>query len=460
MKNIFKVIGIIALIAVIGFTMACGGGDDGTGGGTGSGGSGGSGSGSGGAGGGGSGGGSGSGDSGGSGGSGSGGSNLNLSGTITISPNIGIIANLTQLNATYNGTEPVRYQWNWYGMAIDGETSDKFTPTLGGSYTVTVSATGYNDKTSAAVTVNAWTAITQSIFESSDGNSDWSWINAIAYGNNMFVAVGGNGKMATSTDGRTWTAVINSTFGSGERDWINAIAYGNGKFVAGGSSMAYSTDGTTWTAVADSTLNDIRAIAYGNGKFVASYSYDNMAYSMDGVTWTVVKEYIHGSLRFIEVIAYGNGKFVAGGGLGTRGGIIEYSDDGVTWADAWADAFIEENVFRSSDINAIVYGNGKFVAGGQSGRMATSTDGRTWTAVTQSVFNRYSEIEAIAYGNSLFVAGGGSGMIGSRMAYSTDGITWTDVGYSTLNEICAIAYGNNKFVAGGQFGKMAYLSDN
>jgi len=33
MKNLFKVFGIIALVAVIGFTMACGGGDDGTGGG-------------------------------------------------------------------------------------------------------------------------------------------------------------------------------------------------------------------------------------------------------------------------------------------------------------------------------------------------------------------------------------------------------------------------------------------
>jgi len=38
----------------------------------------------------------------------------------------------------------------------------------------------------------------------------------------------------------TWTAVSNSTFTS---DYINAIAYGNNKFVAGGAGgkMAYST---------------------------------------------------------------------------------------------------------------------------------------------------------------------------------------------------------------------------
>ena len=87
-----------------------------------------------------------------------------------------------------------------------------------------------------------------------------------------------------------WTAVANSTFGTST---IYAIAYGNDKFIAGGDDgkMATSTDGTTWTAVDTGTSFDyvsnrttrkgtIYAVAYGNGKFVA-YNFDdhNMAYS-------------------------------------------------------------------------------------------------------------------------------------------------------------------------------------
>jgi len=74
-----------------------------------------------------------------------------LSGTITISPSTGVTVN-TQLTANYSGSETVNYQWK-KGDTNVGTNSNKFTPTEAGSYTVTVSASGYNSKTSAAVTV-------------------------------------------------------------------------------------------------------------------------------------------------------------------------------------------------------------------------------------------------------------------------------------------------------------------
>ncbi|GHV45390.1 hypothetical protein AGMMS49546_31060 [Spirochaetia bacterium] len=75
-----------------------------------------------------------------------------LSGTITISPSSGVTTG-TLLTAAYTGGESVTYQWNKGGTTIAGGTGATYTPGEAESYTVTVSAAGYQSKTSAAVTV-------------------------------------------------------------------------------------------------------------------------------------------------------------------------------------------------------------------------------------------------------------------------------------------------------------------
>jgi hypothetical protein len=303
-----------------------------------------------------------------------------------------------------------------------------------------------------------WTAVADSTF----GNSG---INAIAWGNNKFVAVGSDGKMAYSTDGVTWTAVADSTFGSDNNNSILAIAWGNNKFVAVSVSakMAYSPDGVTWTAVADSTFPQygynnstytasIRGIAYGNNKFVAVGDDAKMATSTDGITWSAVADSKFGTSA-IYAIAYEGGRWVAGGASGK----MAYSADGTTWSA------VTNSTFGTSAIRGIAYGNGRWVAGGGSSsgsypnitytsKMATSPDGTTWTAVE----DKFGDIiDDIAYGDNRFVA---VGYYNGKMAYSTDGITWTAVEDSTFgtSAIDGIAYGNNRFVAVGNSGKMAY----
>ena len=82
-----------------------------------------------------------------------------LSGVVSISPNGGVTIN-TELTANYTGSETVSFQWYKDGTAISGATSDKYTPTEAGSYTVTVSTAGYTSKTSAAVTVTVTVTVT------------------------------------------------------------------------------------------------------------------------------------------------------------------------------------------------------------------------------------------------------------------------------------------------------------
>jgi hypothetical protein len=83
--------------------------------------------------------------------------------------------------------------------------------------------------------------------------------------------------------------------------------------------------------------------------------------------------------------------------------------------------------------------------------MARSADGATWTATESKITGR---VNGIAHGGNTFVAGGENG----GMAYSTDGAAWTAAADSTFGagSIYGIAYGANRFVAGGSNGKIAY----
>jgi hypothetical protein len=405
-----------------------------------------------------------------------------LDGTVTISPNTGVTTG-TELTANYSGSESVTlsYQWEKDGSNV-GTNSNKFTPTLAGSYTVTVSAAGYNSKTSAAVTValpdlsgtititpvTAAVGTTLTATYSGSETVSYQWKNGttnVGTNSNKYTptaegsytvtvsATGYNSKTSAAVTVAGWSI---STFGT---DDIYAIAYGNGKFVAGDNNgkMAYSTDCVTWTAVTDSKFGTagIFNIAYGNNTFVAvghdyknyeSIIIGNMAYSTDGVTWTAVTDSTFGTAGIFN-IAYDNNTFVAGG----SGGKMATSPDGITWTA------VTNSTFSTYEIYNIAYGNNMFIAVGNRGKMAYSTEGSTWTAVTNSTFGTSDAITAIAYGNNKFVAGSHNG----KMATSTDGTTWTAIPVSTfdIGLIYEIAYGNNKFVAVGANGKIAYLSE-
>jgi len=297
-------------------------------------------------------------------------------------------------------------------------------------------------------------------------------LDVIAFGSGKFVTYFGEGnsdiKMSTSTDGITWTAGTDSAL----NDLVKVIAYGNGIFVAGGTknSMSYSSDGKKWTAVKSVPTGDsnatIKAIAYGNGRFVAGGSTDGskVIYSTDGITWTATDAYALGNTlglpndigkrNGVYAIAYGGGNFVA---IGKNN--IAYSTDGITWINKTTSSL----GLGSISISAIAYGSGVFVAVGgvttkKTDIVYSSDGGITWTAVTDTTAFDYpynggtsnAIINAIAYGNGKFVVGGAKG----KLATSPDGITWTALPDNTFgipddSSIGSIAYGNGKFVVAG-----------
>ncbi len=119
----------------------------------------------------------------------------------------------------------------------------------------------------------------------------------------------------------------------------------------------------------------------------------------------------------------------------------------------------------SSGINSICYGNGKYIAAGESGSTGYSADGITWTATpgSESAFGRPVTANSICYGstNKDYVVVGKSGQV----AYSANGTSYSSWGNTTYSgifgssSINSICYGNGEFIAVGNDGKMGYVAD-
>lgn len=234
------------------------------------------------------------------------------------------------------------------------------------------------------------------------GNKSWT---SVAYGNGMFVVGGPDGYVTTSTDeGTTWSTPKQLvTIGS----WSNSI-YANGSFMMlnfHNGKIATSTDGITWTIRDTYSITYWRGLAYGNGIYVAVGPKDGVIMtSTDGKTWT--KRTV-GSVIW-KSIAYGNGIFIA-----IADGYFITSTDGVTW-NHYSKI---PNAERGYDV--ITFGNGKFVVAEEyQGNTQTTTDGETWTAPNTSAGSH--NWQDIAAGNGKFILVGNSGYVTT----SVDGIAW------------------------------------
>ncbi|MHB9293190.1 hypothetical protein Holit_02311 [Hollandina sp. SP2] len=164
------------------------------------------------------------------------------------------------------------------------------------------------------------------------GTGPTAYINAGAYGQGlagpMYVFGGGSGRIAytptilnSSGSLNTWQTA-KSPFGTGE--FINVIVYGadDKTFVTvggpnnGPGKAAYSQDGIAWIQATNFLLGNgvaVYALAYGGGYFVAGDDAGNIAYSPDGASWFAPIKVFQGGDP-INAITYGNGRFIAVGG--------------------------------------------------------------------------------------------------------------------------------------------------
>lgn len=259
-------------------------------------------------------------------------------------------------------------------------------------------------------------------------------LRGIAFGNNQYVAVGNNGINLSTDFGNTWTNVSTLTV-QGRGVAYGLDVNGNGLWIAvggGNGIIAKSTDGITWTAVANaaSQLSQGNKIAYGtdsagNRRWVLGGSGAKiMVYTNDGITFTQCS-----GISSITSVAYitcgintnGTPLWIA---VGTGTQNLLRSNDGITWT-SFTDKtnLITNNAIgvhcAISKYNKPQYLN--YTPG--TTKLFASVDGITTSTAISSPFS--IAINKIATNGTMWVAvGEGTNTI----AYSTNGITWTGLG--------------------------------
>jgi hypothetical protein len=255
---------------------------------------------------------------------------------------------------------------------------------------------------------SAWTSINTGLSVTN--------INSFAYGNNLWIGVGGTSTTpsAISVSGNpvsgTWVNQSSVITGSVT---YSAVAYGNGYFVAvpaSGNTTTTTITGSTWVAGGALTSSTSwTGIAYGNGRFVAlaangtlNYSYNNNT-NTPGAQWNAVlnNPLATSGVTTWSAISYGEGLFVA---IATSSQAVATSWDGVNWT------YYATGTPSSSNWSAISFGNPQSATLGAvptwvavsktSGTTAASiATGATPLARMKVVNNAISEIRMIEPGS-------------------------------------------------------------
>jgi photosystem II stability/assembly factor-like uncharacterized protein len=410
-----------------------------------------------------------------------------LSGTVTITGNAIVGNELTANTVSLSGSGTITYQWKRGDttstmnapIGTDSSTYELTADDLGKYIAVTVTRAGHSGSVTSTATLPvinnlSWTQSTNAIVGTGT-------INDIAFnGTNLWVVVASGGIVARSTDNGTyWTRTDLGSTGdlmggkiifvnnSSQSQNINAIAYGNGRWIAVGNygKMATSTDvtvATSWTEITGTPFGttNVNTILYAEGLWIAGGMNGLLKKSTDGTTWTNMTNDPFG-YNAIRSIAYGNGRWVAVGANGS----MYTSTDGSFWTSVDVTSLFTYTLGGTSTVQTIetvAYANNLWIAAGGGGLMATSTNGTTWTSVTGSPF-RTSSITSVTYGNNKWVAAVGSGYgTATSIAISIDGKNWvlTPNTIFDTDQINGIAVGNNRWVAVGANSKVAYADDN
>jgi len=247
----------------------------------------------------------------------------------------------------------------------------------------------------------------------------------LAYGNGLYVAVGMNGALLTSTNAEDWQLQRSHT-----AEHLHGVAYGSGRFVAVGDNVVLSsTNGTDWLKTYPGVAQ-FSGVTFGNGRFVACQN-SSFLVSSNGLDWTTTTVSAYG----LAAVTFGDGLFVAAGYNSFSG--LFTSTNALDWS------FQSLGIYSALD--GVRYAGGRFVLVGDAGLLYTSNDGSQWIKRNVGATRRLLNVD---YGNGAYVVVGVRGVIYK----SSDLLHWTAVDSGTPDRLEAVVFAQNKFTVVGESG--------
>jgi len=269
------------------------------------------------------------------------------------------------------------------------------------------------------------------------------------YANNLFVVVGSNGTILTSTNGSSWTKrTINIT------NHLYSVEFGNNLFIAVGDTgtIITSPDGINWTSKTSGTTKYLRGISYCNSKYIACGDNGALLISDDATTWNIVDiptAIVSLANVTLKKAIYANSIYII---IGDNGTMLTYSGAEILQGSSWT--VFSTTSFNSNHLYDIIWDGSKFIAVGVNGTMITGTNTTIadWSVATS--FTTYT-LYNINYTNNIYTVCGISGVIMT----SADLITWTNRSTSSSNALYKTMYGQSVYASIGESGTILNSSD-
>ncbi len=254
-------------------------------------------------------------------------------------------------------------------------------------------------------------------------------LNHITWGgrgfDKFFLAVGNNGTIIKSLNGRLWETVNHNSTSAD----LNAVTWGG--------IWGDSLDGM------DGVLSFVAVGGYGN-----STGSNYILHSEDGSNWSSPDEYFYD--QNLNGVCWGftgddEGYFVA---VGDNGRIVTSIVKDDTFSLEWEGI----DTGNSEKLNDITWSNGIFAAVGDSGTILLSTNAQEWTIVStdKKPANFNTNLNSITSNANIFVAVGDNGTILVSTGLS-DETAWNEPTTvpGTTATLNAVTWSYNRFIAVG-----------
>jgi hypothetical protein len=183
-------------------------------------------------------------------------------------------------------------------------------------------------------------------------------------GAGVFVAVGDGGVLIRSVDGTTWTEETSGT-GNNLRKvvWAGALS----KWIAVGGTGAtarliYSANGIAWTTATTPGTAACHDVAWDGTALCATCTDGSVLTSTNGTSWALVAAPGYPAFASVAIGGDPSGVLLAS----AQFGLYASFDHGANF-DPVGSAGAANNVYGTMDVQAIAFGNGRFVIAGGSG---------------------------------------------------------------------------------------------